>query len=361
MIRKVGSKWVLYSKTTGKRLGTHPTRAAAVRQEQAIHVHGGEDSGDDATRKVSRKGTPPEQGDLPGSAMRHFMRRADNKKTAKRGSNLPSASPSVPQIDEGSLEYFAATFLSSVQNGEMHMWDEYAGDPRVGQIASAVRKLGLTSIQRILGGGSFGVAAEDEAGHVLKLTSDRTEVQAGAVLKGAELPHVVWIAGSWLVRGVRVQPQWSEGLDLQVGILSMEMVGTDHHIPDDLNHIVHRVKRTEGAYPDDLIKMKPGTARLFLRHVSVVMEEEIRSAELGQIGDDVADGLVELRQRGVYAIDVHRGNVGYDERDNVYKLFDIGTSSSPAVPKPKIVAPAKVKRIAFEPYACESGLVVTEI
>jgi len=38
MIRRVGKKYVLYSIKTGKRLGTHPSRAAALRQEQAIHV-----------------------------------------------------------------------------------------------------------------------------------------------------------------------------------------------------------------------------------------------------------------------------------------------------------------------------------
>jgi hypothetical protein len=38
IIRKVGKKFVLYSIKTGKRLGSHPSRAAALRQERAIHA-----------------------------------------------------------------------------------------------------------------------------------------------------------------------------------------------------------------------------------------------------------------------------------------------------------------------------------
>ena len=38
MIRKVGKKFVLYSKKTGKRLGTHSTKAGALRQERAIEA-----------------------------------------------------------------------------------------------------------------------------------------------------------------------------------------------------------------------------------------------------------------------------------------------------------------------------------
>ncbi len=38
MIRKVGTKYVLYSRKTGKRLGTHGSRASALRQERAIQI-----------------------------------------------------------------------------------------------------------------------------------------------------------------------------------------------------------------------------------------------------------------------------------------------------------------------------------
>lgn len=38
MIKKQGKKWVLKSKKSGRTLGTHPTKASAVRQERAINI-----------------------------------------------------------------------------------------------------------------------------------------------------------------------------------------------------------------------------------------------------------------------------------------------------------------------------------
>jgi hypothetical protein len=38
VIRKVGKKWVLYTATGKKRLGTHDSRASAERQEVAINL-----------------------------------------------------------------------------------------------------------------------------------------------------------------------------------------------------------------------------------------------------------------------------------------------------------------------------------
>ena len=38
MIRKVGSKFVVYPKAGGERLGTHSTKAAAERQLRAIEA-----------------------------------------------------------------------------------------------------------------------------------------------------------------------------------------------------------------------------------------------------------------------------------------------------------------------------------
>ncbi len=38
MIRKVGNKYVLYTSDGARKLGTHPSRAAAERQEGAIEA-----------------------------------------------------------------------------------------------------------------------------------------------------------------------------------------------------------------------------------------------------------------------------------------------------------------------------------
>jgi len=38
VVVKRGKKWLLLSKKTGKVLGTHPSRAAALKQETAINI-----------------------------------------------------------------------------------------------------------------------------------------------------------------------------------------------------------------------------------------------------------------------------------------------------------------------------------
>jgi hypothetical protein len=38
MIRKVGSKWVLFTKDGSRKLGEHPTRKEALSQEAAIEM-----------------------------------------------------------------------------------------------------------------------------------------------------------------------------------------------------------------------------------------------------------------------------------------------------------------------------------
>lgn len=38
MIQKRGKFWVLLSRTTGRVLGKHPTKASALRQERAIQI-----------------------------------------------------------------------------------------------------------------------------------------------------------------------------------------------------------------------------------------------------------------------------------------------------------------------------------
>lgn len=40
-VKKQGSKWVVYKESTGKVVGTHPTRAAAVRQMRALYASEG--------------------------------------------------------------------------------------------------------------------------------------------------------------------------------------------------------------------------------------------------------------------------------------------------------------------------------
>ena len=41
IIAKQGDKWVVKNKETGRVLGTHPSRKAAIQQLRAVYVHTG--------------------------------------------------------------------------------------------------------------------------------------------------------------------------------------------------------------------------------------------------------------------------------------------------------------------------------
>ena len=51
MIVKSGKKWLLKSKHTGRVLGTHPSEAAAKRQEAAINISKAEKAGHHIPRR----------------------------------------------------------------------------------------------------------------------------------------------------------------------------------------------------------------------------------------------------------------------------------------------------------------------
>lgn len=314
MIRKEGNRWVLRSKSTGKVLGRHATRGEAIKQEQAIEIH------------------------------KH-------------------ASDGEPSL----LRVFVEEFIAQLEEGGRTAGR--AADTRVETIVAAVKKLGVNDVREILGGGSFGTAAVDDDGHVLKLTSDASEVQAGAVLRGKDLPHVVYIAGAWWVAGVRVATPWDNAA--RVGVLSLEKVEASLDEFRPITRLVHEVKKEEEAYPDQLEQLGHRDARRKLHDVSELLESRLRElAEEKSLkaASDVADALHELRAQGVYAIDVHGGNIGYNAAKKCFQVFDIGSSSAPPRPRPKTIHAKPARRVAEAsqldeaPYPMlESAPVVDEI
>jgi hypothetical protein len=55
MIKKRGKKWVLLSKTSGRVLGTHPTKAATERQEAAINLSKARAAGHRIPKRPAKK------------------------------------------------------------------------------------------------------------------------------------------------------------------------------------------------------------------------------------------------------------------------------------------------------------------
>jgi hypothetical protein len=145
---------------------------------------------------------------------------------------MEAAAPPVIITEVTSPVALVQNFLGLVEGNENE--GAYDNDKRVPVIVAALARVGVREVQKILGSGSFGVAALTVDNHVVKLTGDVAEVQVGAVLVGKNLPHVVAIYGSWYVRGakVRVQGGWDEKEQeiiyklARVGILMEQKVET---------------------------------------------------------------------------------------------------------------------------------------
>jgi hypothetical protein len=268
---------------------------------------------------------------------------------------LPAPIESMPvpkgirALPVSGLHRFAATFLGLVATGDTDP-NGHMDDPRGYKIALALEHLGIIA-PRVIGGGDYGLAGVDEAtGRVVKLTSDPTEVIAGAVLAGKQLEHVARVYSSHFIRGVKVDARigWDEQTDeeirkpARVGVLCLEKVRTD--IPfartHKLNMLIRTFKLERKLYPSDLRKLTRAKARAKLETASRDLALELDNIN-ERIYRQIASGLEELRALGIYAIDVHSGNVGYVGDllgEYTVKIFDVGSSSSPPGQKVPVAA-----------------------
>jgi hypothetical protein len=259
---------------------------------------------------------------------------------------------------------FVSTFLANVELDPAAI-DKYApgfeDDPRTAQVSNTIAEaLGVTEIQEILGAGSYGVAAALSDARVIKLTTDSTEVEAGAVLASvAEQTNVVRVYGSWFLRGVYVHSNVGFNPKKETAIVARRRVGllvTERVVPltdldiraaYGLSEFVREIKIETKTWPNDLLHLSKARARTRLMEASMMLEGALRQIyeEQGErIAGDVAQALGELRSVGVYAIDVHGGNVGWigTERGPVFKVFDIGMSSTPTGTRAPPLAPGIV-------------------
>ena len=249
-------------------------------------------------------------------------------------------------------------FLAAVESQSQVFWRDYLDNPRVRKIAAGLVQVEAPpSIGPVLGSGSYGTAVALPDGRVLKLTSDTTETQAAYWLRQKNLPHVVRIDAAWFIRGVRAKAiiavnQDNKPIRFQrgaVGIVLMERLTPLPRGPSrqGLTKTVFTFKDYYKLHPDQIKKMGPSRARIALQEASEKLEAVLRDnaqylatkgdAAGAALASGVADGLAETRAVGVYAIDVHGGNVGTDGA-GTYKIFDLGTSSSPPGAAPPVVA-----------------------
>lgn len=262
--------------------------------------------------------------------------------------------PRLRALEEGpmekvSLDKFAEAFLGTAELGKEGYWqneDMMKGDARVPRLVKALK--GITKHERdveILGAGSFGTAAALSGTHVVKLTTDPSEVQAGAVLIAKRLSHVTRVYASYFTKDVfvRVAIAWDAFKDEEIysneraGVLLVERVTPlDKSQRVQLSRLVNEFKQDHQLYPSQLMSLPAKEQRNRLQWASGELERQLRNSSGDRtIFNGVADALRELREVGIFAIDVHGGNVGLDAA-GVVKVFDIGSSSPPAKPKAKV-------------------------
>ena len=95
-----------------------------------------------------------------------------------------------------------------------------------------------------------------------------------------------------------------------------------------LTEVVQDFKSEHNLQAATLRNMPPHERREALRVGAIDLASLLMTNHM-RLLDDVAHALHELYDEGVYAIDVHEGNVGWDAEAKRYRVFDIGVGSPP--------------------------------
>jgi hypothetical protein len=275
--------------------------------------------------------------------------------------------PPLGVVGSDPYRALAVLFLAT-KHGSSNVDKIYDEDPRAAIIGRALEGVGFGPPDEALGEGSFGLAATlvEHPDLVIKITADLSEVQIATFLTGKDLEHVAKVRGAWMVPDVKVtmnvgwdhkeeEPIYAE---LPVGIVVVTKVRRDDQVEEDirkshLNAVVRRTKDDQEVYPDQLTSLPKKRAREKLRRAADLMVERLYG-EGNEVCDDVAQAIDELQAEGVYAVDVHAGNVGYNDVRGCYQVFDVGVGSPPPgrVRVKKAPTP-RASRAAAEPIGAE--------
>ena len=235
--------------------------------------------------------------------------------------------PEIEARNEGDLattDEFASYFVDMVG-----LVDEEENVSLPLKIADVVRRNLEVEEVKILGHGSFGAAGLiSGTREVLKLTTDVREMKSAAHLIGAELANVVSYYAAGMIQGVRLRNA-EDGKPSPVGASVQGFVDTvglgSLDMDEALNLIVAAAKRKHRVFIDEFPKIPEQEVMERLEAASGALAETLD--ELGWPYGMIAAGLRQLMDAGVFAVDVHARNVGRDNQDNQYKIFDIGVSS----------------------------------
>lgn len=186
------------------------------------------------------------------------------------------------------------------------------------------RRFEIASVHR-MGAGDYGLVGLVEGTRdALKLTADGREIAAATRLVDQELAHVAPLhaAGTLDYRVKTRLERW----ELPVHVLvyrAVDWVGLETTDEDEkLDKAVVDVKIEHSAMPFQTLLRENVMGPIIMASIAIRNELYI----MGHPFRQVAQGLQELQDRGIYLVDVHSGNLGWSEPARGFQIFDLGFS-----------------------------------
>jgi len=218
---------------------------------------------------------------------------------------------------------FKTTVKVEKPYGSNSQWTECTKD-KIVKFEDAIQKRTKASVVEFLGSGSRGIAFALSNGNVLKLTDDKTEASASAVLKGRKLKNIIEIydvfqLGKLPIYGVvqeKVKPL-SDKFEQLCNEIFAFWCSTDSR---------------ENAIKSNSVDKTLDSFRTALSYVNLKLSKLAGGTVLAK---QLLNGLLELAANNIAFIDVVYRNVGKTS-DGVVKIFDIGYSKGPKASIPAI-------------------------
>lgn len=240
--------------------------------------------------------------------------------------------PSLGDIGFRSLESARKKAPEPVQDFALQFLKTSAfksdGEAAAKEISRAAEETFSVKRVHFLGRGLYGAAGlvEGSERDVLKLTSDPSDVEASIRIVKEALPHVARVHAAGFLAGVIIVNR-PDRQKTEVGMIIQEAVnwiGLDELGQEDkLRYEVYRVK-VDNLVFNRGVGYQPEERRIRMMKASLDLRNKLW--DLGEPFIQIASGLLELHDLGIYPVDVHSANVGWSELDRVFKIFDLGFS-----------------------------------
>lgn len=191
-----------------------------------------------------------------------------------------------------------------------------------------------------LGEGLMGVAYATAAGNVIKVTVDRSELDASAALMESSHPNIAAVHDVFLVRAGRREA---------VGVVYRQDVARtlDEARPDLAREIDDFTMEADRLVTDLVERGHPLDEAIAAGMLRLEALLDMHAGEHDEpIMADYAEAVRELAHRGVFTVDLTSTNVGVDERPGpVGVVFDVGQSRVPDAPRIQVLAGARLRAL----------------